>query len=127
MSQRPQPSQPRRLFPSKPSRPEPPPDRLAEIQAEIRCVHEPIERHRHATRRGRNAADLTALEPQVARLTDPLARSPVGEALQQTVDDPQTHPHARPLIQRAGTTIKDQGKRPVTARTMRGPVVLRAP
>ena len=126
MSKRRQPSRPRRLFPSKTSRPEPPPNRLAEIQAEIRCVQEQIERHRHATRRVRNAAELTALEQQVTQLTDHLARLLVAEALQQTVDDPQTHQHARSLIQGAGTTIKNQGKRPVTVRTMRGPVVLRA-
>ena len=125
MSKRRQPSQPRRLFNSKSSRPEPLPNRLAEIQAEIREVQEQIERHRHAARRVRNAAELTALEQQVTQLTDRLARLLVAETLQQTVDDPQTNQHARPLLQGAGTTIKNQGKRPVAVRTMRGPVVIR--
>ena len=114
MSNRRQPSQPRRLFKSKSSRPEPLPNRLAEIQAEISEVQEQIERHRHAARRVRNAAELTALEQQVMQLTDRLARLLVAETLQQTVDDPQTNQHARSLIQGAGTTIKNQGKRPVT-------------
>ena len=125
MSKRRQPSQPRRLFNSKSSRPEPLPNRLAEIQAEIGEVQEQIERHRHAARRVRNAAELTALEQQVTQLTDRLARLLVAETLQQTVDDPQTNQHARPLLQGAGTTIKNQGKRPVAVRTMRGPVVIR--
>ena len=125
MAKRRQPSQPRRLFKSKSSHPEPLPNRLAEIQAEIREVQEQIERHRHTARRVRNAAELTTLEQQVTQLTDRLARVLVAETLQQTVDDPQTHQHARSLIQGAGTTIKNQGKRPVTVRTMRGPVVIR--
>jgi hypothetical protein len=125
MSKRHQPSQPRRRFKAKSSRPESLPNRLAEIQAEIREVQEQIERHRHAVRRVRNAAELTALEHQVTQLTDRLARLLVAETLQQTVDDPQTNQQARSLIQGAGTTIKNQGKRPVTVRTMRGPVVIR--
>ena len=91
MSKRRQPSQPRRLFNSKSSRPEPLPNRLAEI----RKVQEQIERHRHAARRVRNAAESTALEQQVTRLTDRLARLLVAETLQRTVDDPQTNQHAR--------------------------------
>jgi hypothetical protein len=125
VSQRRKPSPPRRLFKAKASRAEPPPNRLAEIQAEISEVQTQIETLRHATRRVRNATELTALEQQVTQLTDRLARLLVAETLQQSVDDPQTHQHARSLIQGAGMTIKNQGRRPVTIRTQRGPIVLR--
>ena len=94
MSKRRQPSQPRRLFNSKSSRPEPLPNRLAEIQAEISEVQEQIERHRHAARRVRNAAELTALEQQVTQLTDRLARLLVAETLQQTAT------RLRPIFER---------------------------
>jgi hypothetical protein len=118
-------SRPRRLLKVKAARPEPSSNRLAEIQAEIREVQVQIETLRHASRPLRNAAELTTREQQVTQLTDRLARLLVAETLQQTVDDPQNRQHARSLISGAGITIKNQGQRPVTVKTQRGPIVLR--
>src|ERR1700677_1696573 len=105
---------------SRPANPEPRPDRLAEIQAEIREVQERIEDSRRARRLIRNAAELTVLEQEITRLTDRLAKLLIAETLQQTADDPQTNQQARSRSRGAGAPLKNQGKRDVTIRTPRG-------
>lgn len=121
-------SKPRRLPRRRRSRPahsQPPRNRLAEIQAEIREVQERIEDSRRARRMIRNAAELTVLEQETTRLTDQLAKLLIAETLQQTADDSQTNQQARSRFQGAGAPLKNQGKRDVTIRTPRGSLTIR--
>jgi hypothetical protein len=120
--QPPRPSRPRR---SPPGPPEPPRKRLAEIQAEIQEVQQQIEHSRHACRLIRNAAELTALEQEITRLTDRLAKLLIAETLQRAADDHRTNQQARSRFQGAGVRLRDQGKRDVTIRTARGALTIR--
>ena len=95
------PRQPPRRRRSRPAHSEPPRNRLAEIQAEIREVQERIEDSRRARRLIRNAAELTVLEQDLTRLTDRLAKLLIAETLQQTADDQQTNQQARSQFQGA--------------------------
>jgi hypothetical protein len=119
------PRQPPRRRRARPAHPQPPRNRLAEIQAEIREVQERIEDSRRARRLICNAAELTVLEQEVTRLTDRLAKLLIAEALQQAADDPPTNQRARSRFQGAGARLKDQGRRDVTIRTARGSLTLR--
>ena len=119
------PRQPPRRRRSRPAHSEPPRNRLAEIQAEIREVQERIEDSRRARRLIRNAAELTVLEQEITRLTDRLAKLLIAETLQQAADDQQTDQQARSRFQGAGAPLKNQGKRDVTIRTPRGSLTIR--
>src|SRR5262245_13342992 len=125
MSKPRQPPRPRRHRRSRPAAPESPRNRLAEIQAEIQEVQQQIEQSRRACRLIRNAAELTALEQEITRLTDRLAKLLIAETLQRAADDHQANQQARSLFQGAGVKLKDQGKRDVTIRTARGSLTIR--
>src|SRR5271165_5100496 len=99
---------------SRPAHPQPPRNRLAEIQAEIQEVQQQIDGSRQACRLIRNAAELTVLEQEITRLTDRLAKLLIAETLQRTADDRQTNQQARSRFEGAGIPLKNQGKRDVT-------------
>src|SRR5512135_835875 len=101
-------------------------DRLTEIRAEIQDVQQQIETKRREGRVIRTAADFKALERAIAALTNQLAALVVAAATQAALDDPENRRQARSLAQGAGQTLKDQGRRDVTLRTMCGPVLVRA-
>src|SRR5512133_2155199 len=107
--------------------PQQPRDRLAEIRAEIRDVHQQIEAKRRDTRIIRSAEDLKAWERSIGELTDRLAALLLAEAMQAAIGVPENRRQARSLAQGAGHTLKDQGPRDVTLRTVRGQVVVRVP
>ena len=117
--------QPPRRRRSRPAHSQPPRNRLAEIQAEIRQVQERIEDARRARRLIRNAAELTVLEQEITRLTDQLAKLLIAETLQQAADDQQINQQARSRFQGAGAPLKNQGKRDVTIRTPQGSLTIR--
>jgi len=81
---------------SSPAHPQPPRNRLAEIQAEIQEVQQQIDHSRQARRLIRNAAELTVLEQEITRLTDRLAKLLIAETLQQTADDQEINQQAAP-------------------------------
>ena len=74
----------------------------------------------------RTAADFKSLERAIAALTDRLSALLMAEATQAALDDAENRRQARSLVQGAGHTIKDQGRRDVTLRTMCGPITIRA-
>jgi hypothetical protein len=119
------PRQPPRRRRSRPGHPQPPRNRLAEIQAEIQEVQQQIDRSRRAYRLIRNAAELTVLEQEITRLTDQLAKLLIAETLQRTADDEETIHQARSRFEGAGISLKNQGKRDVTIRTARGSLTIR--
>lgn len=100
--------------------------RGVEIRAEIRDVQQQIETKRRDARVIRTAEDLKSWERAIATLTAQLAALLVAEALQTSLDDPENRRSARSFAQGAGHTIKDQGRRDFTLRTMCGQVVIRA-
>ena len=110
---------------SSPAHPQPPRNRLAEIQAEIQEVQQQIDHSRQARRLIRNAAELTVLEQEITRLTDRLAKLLIAETLQQTADDQEINQQARSRFEGAGIAFKNQGKRDVTIRTSRGSLTIR--
>jgi len=118
------PRSPRRRRP-RPAHPQPPRNRLAEIQAEIQEVQQQIDLSRCACRLIRNAAELTVLEQEITRLTDRLAKLLIAETLQKAADDQQTEQQARSRFQGAGVQLKNQGRRDVTIRTARGSLTIR--
>src|SRR5512135_2528015 len=91
-------------------------DRLTEIRAEIQDVQQQIETKRREGRVIRTAADFKALERAIAALTNQLAALVVAAATQAALDDPENRRQ----------TLKDQGRRDVTLRTMCGPDLVRA-
>lgn len=100
-------------------------DRLAEIRSEIRDLQQQIETKRRDGHVIRTVEDLKTLERAIAALTDRLSALLVAEAMQASLDDPENRRKARPLAQGAGHTLRDQGRRDVTLRTMCGKVVVR--
>jgi hypothetical protein len=110
---------------SRPAQPQPPRNRLAEIQAEIQEVQQQIDDSRRACRLIRNAAELSVLEQEITRLTDRLAQLLIAETLQRIADDQQTNQQARSRFEGAGVPLKNQGKRDVTIRTARGSLTIR--
>src|SRR5512135_3200734 len=113
--------------PTSQNAPQQPRDRLAEIRAEIRDVQQQIEAKRRDTRLIRSAEDLKAWERSIGELTDRLAALLLAEAMQAALGDPENRRKARSLAQGAGHTLKDQGPRDVTLRTVCGQVVVRVP
>ena len=103
-----------------------PRDRLVEIRAEIQDVQQQIETKRRDGRVIRTAEDFKSLERAIAALTNRLSALLVAEATQAALDDSENRRQARSLAQGAGHTIKDQGRRDVTLRTMCGPILIRA-
>jgi hypothetical protein len=103
-----------------------PRDRLAEIRAEIRDVQQQIEATRRDGRVIRTAEDFKSLERAIAALTNRLSALLMAEATQAALDDSENRRQARSLVQGAGHTIKDQGRRDVTLRTTCGQVIVRA-
>src|SRR4051794_9868372 len=103
-----------------------PQSRLEEIRAEIRDVQQQIEAQRRQGRVIRTAGDLRAMEQAIAALTNRLSALLMAEATQAALDDAENRRQARSLLQGAGHTIKDQGRRDVTLRTTCGQVVVRA-
>jgi hypothetical protein len=124
MSKPRQPPRPLRRRPC-PEHPQPPRNRLAEIQAEIQEVQQQIDHSRRACRLIRNAAELTVLEQEITRLTDRLAKLLIAETLQRTADNPETNQQARSRFEGAGILLKNQGKRDVTIRTASGSLTIR--
>ena len=114
----------RRPLPST-STPQPPRDRLAEIEAEIQDVQQQIDASRRKSRLIRNPAELTVLEQEIGRFTDRLARLLIAETLQRSADDAQTSQNARSPFQGAGAPLKNQGPRDIAIRTTRGLIVIR--
>ena len=100
-------------------------DRLAEIRAEIQDVQREIEAKRREGRVIRTADDFKSLERAIAALTDRLSALLMAEATQAALDDSENRRQARSLVQGAGHTIKDQGRRDVTLRTTCGPILVR--
>ena len=128
--------QPRNRFTDRPEpdlRPEPrgektsqqPRDRLAEIRAEIQDVQQQIETKRRG-RVIRTAEDFKSMERAIAALTNRLSALLMAEATQAALDDSENRRQARSLVQGAGHTTKDQGRRDVTLRTTCGQVIVRA-
>src|SRR5512147_2749351 len=107
--------------------PQQPRDRLAEIRAEIRDVPLQIEARRRDAPVIRTPEDLTTWERTIAELTARLAALLLAEAMQVALGDPENRRQARSLAQGVGHTLKDQGPRDVTLRTVRGQVVVRVP
>jgi hypothetical protein len=105
--------------------PQPPRNRLAEIQAEVQQVQQQIEQLRRDPRVLSNAQDVRSWEQQITELTQRLSGLLLAEALQRASDQPETIHKARPLTQGAGHKLKDQGKRDVTLRTACGMIVVR--
>jgi hypothetical protein len=101
-------------------------DRLAEIRAEIQDVQQQIETKRRDGRVIRTADDFKSWERAIAALTDRLSALLMAEATQAALDDSENRRQARSLVQGAGHTIKDQGRRDVTLRTTCGPILIRA-
>ena len=106
--------------------PQQPRDRLAEIRAEIQDVQQQIETKRRDGRVIRTAEDFKSLERTIAALTNRLSALLMAEATQVALDDSENRSQARSLAQRAGHTIKDQGRRDVTLRTTCGQIIVRA-
>jgi hypothetical protein len=106
--------------------PQPPRDRLTEIRAEIHDVQQQIETKRRDGRVIRTAEDFKSLERAIAVLTNRLSALLMAEAAQAALDDAGNRRQARSLVQGAGHTFKDQGRRDVTLRTTCGQVILRA-
>jgi hypothetical protein len=105
--------------------PQQPRDRLAEIRAEIQDVQQQIETKRRG-RVIRTAEDFKSMERTIAALTDRLSALLMAEATQAALDDLENRHQARSLVQGAGHTFKDQGRRDVTLRTTCGPIIVRA-
>jgi hypothetical protein len=106
--------------------PQPPRNRLAEIQADIQDVQQQIEAKRRDRRVIRNADDVKAMERAIAALTNRLSALLMAEAMQIALDDSENRCRARSFAQGAGHTFKDQGRRYVTLRTMCGEITIRA-
>ncbi len=106
--------------------PQQPRDRLAEIRAEIQDVQQQIETKRRDGHVIRTAEDFKSLERAIAALTNRLSALLMAEATQVALDDSENRSQARSLAQRAGHTIKDQGRRDVTLRTTCGQIIVRA-
>src|SRR5512135_3341234 len=105
--------------------PKPPRHRLAEIQAEIRGVQQPIEHLRRDPRVIHKAEDMRSWERQITELTQRLSGLLLAEAMQRASDQPENIQKARSLTQGAGHKLKDQGKRDITLRTTCGVIVVR--
>src|SRR3954466_3029282 len=105
--------------------PQQPRDRLAEIRAEIQDVQQQIETQRRG-RVIRTAEDFKSMERTIAALTNRLSALLMAEATQAALDDLENRRQARSLVQGAGHTFKDQGRRDVTLRTTCGQVIVRA-
>src|SRR3954452_19458738 len=106
--------------------PQQPRDRLAEIRDEIRDIQQQIETQRRHGRVIRTAGDFKSMERAIAALTNRLSPLLMAEATQAALDDSENRRQARSLLQGAGHTIKDQGRRDVTLRTTCGPIIVRA-
>jgi hypothetical protein len=104
--------------------PQPPRDRLAEIQAEIQDVQQQIEAKRHG-RVIRTAEDFKSMERAIAALTNRLSALLMAEATQAALDNSENRCQARSLVQGAGPIFKDQGRRAVTLLTTCGPIIVR--
>ena len=103
-----------------------PRDRLAEIRAEIQDVHQQIETKRRDGRVIRTAEDFKSLELAIAALTNQLSALLMAEATQAALDDLENRRQPASRLERAGHTVKDQGRRDLTLRTTCGPITIRA-
>ena len=106
--------------------PQQPRDRLTEIRDEIRDIQQQIETQRRHRRIIRTAEDFKSMERAIAALTNRLSALLMAEATQAALDDSENRRQARSLVQGAGHTFKDQGRRDVTLRTTCGQVIVRA-
>src|SRR3954447_7603217 len=106
--------------------PQQPRDRLTEIRDEIQDIQQQIETQRRHGRVIRTADDFKSWERAIAALTNRLSALLMAEATQAALDDSENRRQARSLLQGAGHTIKDQGRRDVTLRTTCGQVIVRA-
>src|SRR3954452_11177203 len=106
--------------------PQQPRDRLTEIRGEIRDIQQQIETQRRHGRVIRTAEDFKSVERAIAALTNRLSALLMAEPTQAALDDSENRRQARPLVQGAGHTIKDQGRRDVTLRTTCGQAIVRA-
>src|SRR3954453_7733231 len=106
--------------------PQQPRDRLAEIRDEIRDIQQQIETQRRHGRVIRTAEDFKSMERAIAALTNRLSALLMAEATQAALDDLENRRQARSLVQGAGHTFEDQGRRDVTLRTTCGQVIVRA-
>jgi hypothetical protein len=105
--------------------PQQPRDRLAEIRAEIQDVQQQIETQRRHGRVIRTAVDFKSVERAIAALTNRLSALLLAEATQAALDDSENRRQARSLVQGAGHTIEDQGRRDVTLQTTCGQIIVR--
>jgi hypothetical protein len=73
----------------------------------------------------RTAEDFQSRERAIATLTQRLSALLMAEATQAALDDTENRRQARSLVQGAGHTFKDQGRRDVALQTTGGPIRVR--